>query len=95
MVTEIKDKIDKLDASLKSARENHVLESEKEEQVEKEVTPIKYVTMIVSDLVAGTFVGSILGYYLDNFFDTKPLCFIVFMLLGMLGGFWNIFKQLK
>ncbi|MBL6621841.1 MAG: AtpZ/AtpI family protein [Rickettsiales bacterium] len=50
---------------------------------------------ITIDLLSGTFVGAFIGYELDKFFATKPLCFIVFMILGIAGGFWNMLKRLK
>ena len=56
---------------------------------------IRYAVTICSELIAGILVGCFIGYYIDNFFLTKPLFFIVFMILGIIGGFWNIIKSFK
>lgn len=45
-----------------------------------------------SDLVAGVLVGSGIGWLLDRQFDLSPLFLIVFMMLGVATGFWNIYR---
>ena len=42
-------------------------------------------------LVVSTFVGLLIGVYLDRFFSTKPLLTIVFLILGIIAGIRNIF----
>lgn len=44
-------------------------------------------------LVASTIVGGLLGYYLDTLFKTRPVLFLIFLLLGIVEGFRNIFKS--
>lgn len=46
-----------------------------------------------SDLVAGVLVGSGIGWLLDRQFDLSPLFLIIFMMLGMAAGFWNIYRM--
>ena len=43
------------------------------------------------DLVAGTGVGAFMGYWFDKWFDTKPLFFIVLLILGFVAGIRNVF----
>ena len=45
------------------------------------------------ELVAGTAVGGFIGYYLDKVLATKPLFFIVCLLLGSAGGILNTVRQ--
>ena len=39
-------------------------------------------------------VGYAIGYYLDRYFETHFL-YIVFLLLGVAGGFLQIYQQIK
>ena len=50
---------------------------------------------ISTELVASVVVGSILGFILDNWFDTKPLLTICFFLIGVAAGMSNVFKSAK
>ena len=45
-------------------------------------------------LVSGIIVGLFIGYLLDNFFNTQNYIFtIVFFFLGILSGFYNMYKD--
>ena len=48
-----------------------------------------------TELVAAVMVGTIIGFILDNWFDTKPLLIIVFFLFGAAAGIMNVFKAAK
>ena len=50
---------------------------------------------ISTELVAAVFVGSTIGFLLDNWFDTKPLFTICFFLIGVVAGILNVFKSAK
>jgi ATP synthase protein I len=45
---------------------------------------------LVSEFVAGTLVGGLIGYGLDHLFGTMPILFIVFLLLGFGAGILNM-----
>lgn len=47
---------------------------------------------IVVDFVSSVLGGLGIGYVLDTYADTKPWGMIVMMLLGVVAGFWNIFR---
>ena len=36
-----------------------------------------------------------IGYYLDKWFQTSPLFFLIFMILGIVAGFRNIYVIMK
>ena len=50
---------------------------------------------ISTELVAAVFVGSTIGFLLDNWFDTKPLLTICFFFMGVGAGILNVFKSAK
>jgi ATP synthase protein I len=47
---------------------------------------------VLSYLIGGFAGGALIGWVLDRLFGTSPLLLIVLMLLGAVGGFWNIIK---
>jgi ATP synthase protein I len=46
-------------------------------------------------LVFSTFIGLALGYWLDKVFHTRPVLMIVFLVLGIVAGFVNIFRSVR
>jgi ATP synthase protein I len=40
-------------------------------------------------------VGTIIGFILDSWFDTKPWLIIIFFFLGSIAGILNIIKAAK
>ena len=50
---------------------------------------------ISTELVAAVIVGSLMGFLLDGWFDTKPLLTIVFFFMGVAAGILNVFKSAK
>ena len=47
------------------------------------------------DLVSPIIAGILIGIGVDKFFSTKPIFFVIFLLLGVVAGFFNIFKSAK
>ena len=48
---------------------------------------------ISTELVAAVVVGSIIGFLLDDWFDTKPLLTICFFFIGVAAGILNVFRS--
>ena len=48
-----------------------------------------------TELVAAVVVGTIIGFILDNWFDTKPWLIITFFFLGVLAGMLNVIRVAK
>jgi len=42
-------------------------------------------------MVAATFIGLAMGYYLDKWLGTDPWLTLIFLLIGIVSGFRNIF----
>ena len=45
-----------------------------------------------TELVAAVAVGTIIGFILDNWFDTKPWLIIIFFFLGAAAGILNVIR---
>ena len=48
-----------------------------------------------TELVAAVGVGTIIGFILDSWFDTKPWLIIIFFFLGSAAGILNVIKVAK
>ena len=48
-----------------------------------------------TELVAAVAVGTIIGFILDSWFDTKPWLIIIFFFLGTAAGMLNVFRAAK
>ena len=48
-----------------------------------------------TELVAAVVVGTIIGFILDNWFDTKPILIIIFFLFGAAAGIINVIRAAK
>ena len=47
---------------------------------------------VLSYLIGGLAGGALIGWVLDKLFGTSPLLLISLLILGTIGGFWNIIK---
>ncbi|MCE5194766.1 MAG: AtpZ/AtpI family protein [Nitrospiraceae bacterium] len=52
-------------------------------------------SVIGINLVLSTFVGLVIGYGLDKFFNTSPWLTIIFLLLGIVAGFRELMRMAK
>jgi len=48
-----------------------------------------------TELVSAVLVGTIIGFILDNWFDTKPWLIIIFFFVGVVAGITNVVKSAK
>ena len=48
-----------------------------------------------TELVAAVAVGTIIGFILDTWFDTKPWLIIIFFFLGAAAGMLNVVRTAK
>ncbi len=47
------------------------------------------------DLISPIIVGILIGLGFDKFFSTKPIFFLIFLVLGIITGFTNVIKFMK
>ena len=45
------------------------------------------------DLFSSILVGIMIGLGIDNFFSTKPIFLLIFLVLGIIAGFYNLYKS--
>jgi len=48
-----------------------------------------------TELVAAVIVGTIIGFILDTWFDTKPWLIIIFFFIGSAAGMLNVIRVAK
>ena len=46
-----------------------------------------------TELVSAVLVGTIIGFILDNWFDTKPWLILIFFFVGVIAGILNVIKS--
>ncbi|MGB0573821.1 MAG: AtpZ/AtpI family protein [Hyphomicrobiales bacterium] len=55
-------------------------------QKNKRGKQISIAMRLSTELVVASIVGAILGWYIDKWLNTKPIFFIIFLLLGVVSG---------
>lgn len=45
-----------------------------------------------AELVTAIVAGALIGYWLDKYFETKPLFLLVMLVLGVITGFVNVWR---
>ncbi len=50
-----------------------------------------FLSSVGISMVASTFIGLAMGYYLDKWLDTAPWMTLIFLGLGIVSGFRNIY----
>ena len=59
---------------------------------EKRGSFMGYAFKLGTELVAAVAVGTIIGFILDSWFDTKPWLIIIFFFLGTAAGILNVIR---
>jgi len=75
---------------LKNARKKLKVEKEN-----PQTSNIGQAFKLSTELVAAVLVGSIIGFILDNWFDTKPWLIIIFFFVGVVAGILNVIRSAK
>ena len=75
---------------LKNARKKLKVEKEN-----PQTSNIGQAFKLSTELVAAVLVGTIIGFILDNWFDTKPWLIIIFFFLGAAAGMLNVVRTAK
>ena len=61
----------------------------------KNAFPLGTALKLSTEMVAAVFVGSIIGFILDNWFDSKPWLTIIFFFVGAAAGILNVIRSAK
>ena len=78
---------ERLKDRLKNARKKLKVEKEN-----PQTSNIGQAFKLSTELVAAVLVGTIIGFILDNWFDTKPWLIIIFFFVGVVAGILNVIR---
>ena len=81
---------ERLKDRLKNARKKLKVEKEN-----PQTSNIGQAFKLSTELVAAVLVGTIIGFILDNWFDTKPWLIIIFFFGGVVAGILNVIRSAK
>ena len=81
---------DQLKDRLKNARKRLKIEKEN-----PQTSNFGQAFKLSTELVAAVLVGTIIGFILDNWFDTKPWLIIIFFFVGVIAGILNVIRSAK
>ena len=81
---------ERLKDRLKNARKKLKVEKEN-----PQTSNIGQAFKLSTELVAAVLVGTIIGFILDTWFDTKPWLIITFFFVGVVAGITNVIRSAK
>ena len=81
---------ERLKDRLKNARKKLKVEKEN-----PQTSNIGQAFKLSTELVAAVLVGTIIGFILDNWFDTKPWLIIIFFFVGVVARILNVIRSAK
>ena len=81
---------ERLKDRLKNARKKLKVEKEN-----PQTSNIGQAFKLSTELVAAVLVGTIIGFILDNWFDTKPWLIIIFFFVGVVAVILNVIRSAK
>ena len=81
---------ERLKDRLKNARKKLKVEKEN-----PQTSNIGQAFKLSTELVAAVLVGTIIGFILDNWFDTKPWLIIIIFFVGVVAGILNVIRSAK
>ncbi len=68
------------------------IKNQVQSDVEKKGTFMGSAFKLGTELVAAVAVGTIIGFILDSWFDTKPWLILIFFFLGTAAGILNVIR---
>ncbi len=83
------DKLKELEKKLFKYKQKHFISNDKKNR------SFDTGFFVISELLAGIGVGGFFGYYLDQYFNTKVLFLLFFLILGLISAFYNIYNKYK
>jgi ATP synthase protein I len=89
----LRDRLRELDRKLEPGGDKRESMSDKEQG--QRSSALGKAFKISTELVAGVFVGGFIGWALDRWLGTNPLFLLIFLLLGIAAGFWNVIREAR
>ena len=84
---------DELKTRLKIAKSRFKNKNQTEKDNEK--SSFGKAFQLSTELVSAVLVATIIGFILDNWFDTKPWLIIIFFFIGVVAGIMNVIRSAK
>ncbi len=84
---------DKFKTRLKIAKKK--IKARKASKNEESPSGIGVAFKMSTELVSAVVVGTIIGFFLDNLFGTKPWLILIFFFVGVIAGITNVVKSAK
>jgi len=84
---------DKFKTRLKIAKKK--INARKASKNEESPSGIGVAFKMSTELVSAVAVGTIIGFFLDNLFGTKPWLILIFFFVGVIAGITNVVKSAK
>ncbi len=66
-----------------------------QEETRKYIKLLAMVSTMGISMALAIVIAIAIGYYLDKWFQTSPVFFLIFMVLGIIAGFRNIYVIMK
>ena len=85
--------LDELKTRLKIAKSRFKNKNQTEKDNEK--SSFGKAFQLSTELVSAVLVATIIGFILDNWFDTKPWLIIIFFFIGVAAGIMNVIRSAK
>ena len=86
-------KSNNLTTRLKSAKDKMDLKSLNNDN--NQPSSLGMALKLSTEMVAAVLVGTIIGYILDSWFDSKPWLIIIFFFVGVAAGITNVVRTAK
>ena len=84
---------DDLKTRLKIAKSKYKNKNQSDKENEK--SSFGKAFQLSTELVSAVLVATIIGFILDNWFDTKPWLIIIFFFIGVVAGIMNVIRSAK
>jgi len=84
---------DDLKTRLKIAKSKYKNKNQSDKSSEK--SSFGKAFQLSTELVSAVLVSTIIGFILDNWFDTKPWLIIIFFFIGVAAGIMNVIRSAK
>ncbi|MDG2187854.1 MAG: AtpZ/AtpI family protein [Hyphomicrobiales bacterium] len=79
-----KKKLEEISTKINKYKSNHKIT--KTHQREKRGKQISIAMRLSTELVVACVVGGVLGWYIDKWLNTKPIFFLILLILGVISG---------
>ena len=83
---------DKLGERIGAARKLYIPEEENGNRAAERNGPLAFGMRVLTEMIGVVLGGGLIGWLLDKWLGTSPICLMAFVFLGICAGFYNIYK---